>query len=99
MKSFKDTNGDGIGDLQGIIEKVDYLKQIGIDIIWLVSFLSLMFKYHSFYIRLNPIYPSGGYDNGYDVSSFTEIDPLYGTMNDFDDLLLKLHSKSNVCIN
>jgi glycosidase len=44
---------------------------------------------------LNPIYPSGGKDNGYDVSSFTTIDPLYGTMNDFDDLLRELHSKRN----
>lgn len=77
-KSFKDSNDDGIGDLRGIADQIDYLKHIGVNIIW-----------------LNPIYPSGGKDNGYDVTSFTAIDPIYGTMDDFDYLLHKLHKNGN----
>lgn len=76
-KSFRDSNGDGIGDLRGIIEKIDYLESIGVKIIW-----------------LNPIYLSGGLDGGYDIISFVEIDPVYGTMDDFDELIEKLHKKS-----
>lgn len=69
-KSFKDTDGNGFGDLPGIISKLDYLKQLGIDIAW-----------------LSPIYPSPQYDNGYDVAEYTAINPLFGTMEDFDTLV------------
>ena len=69
-KSFKDTNGNGIGDLKGIIEKIDYLAELGIDMIW-----------------MNPFYPSPQNDNGYDVSNYIEIDPLFGTMEDFEKLV------------
>lgn len=69
-KSFKDTDGNGIGDLKGIIEKIDYLAELGIDMIW-----------------LNPFYPSPQNDNGYDVSNYIEIDPLFGTMEDFEKLV------------
>ncbi|MBG9984269.1 alpha,alpha-phosphotrehalase [Aerococcaceae bacterium DSM 111022] len=69
-KSFKDTDGNGFGDLPGIISKLDYLKQLGIDIAW-----------------LSPIYPSPQYDNGYDVADYTAINPLFGTMEDFDTLV------------
>ncbi|MHA3226524.1 alpha,alpha-phosphotrehalase [Globicatella sulfidifaciens] len=69
-KSFKDTDGNGIGDLKGIIEKIDYLGELGIDMIW-----------------MNPFYPSPQNDNGYDVSNYIEIDPLFGTMEDFEKLV------------
>ncbi|GAB2024249.1 alpha-glucosidase [Lactovum odontotermitis] len=73
-KSFKDTNGDGIGDLQGIIEKLPYLKSLGIDFIW-----------------LNPIYASPQIDGGYDISDFYDVDPMFGTMADFKELLAECH--------
>ncbi|MCV3296458.1 MAG: alpha,alpha-phosphotrehalase [Oenococcus sp.] len=71
-KSFKDTNGDGIGDLRGIIEKLPYLAKLGIDYLW-----------------LNPIFPSPQRDNGYDISDYCAIDPVFGTMADFEELVAK----------
>ncbi|MBU3108970.1 alpha,alpha-phosphotrehalase [Clostridium gasigenes] len=69
-KSFKDSNGDGIGDLNGVIDKLDYLKELGVDYIW-----------------LTPFYISPQKDNGYDVEDYYNIDPSFGTMNDFDKLV------------
>lgn len=69
-KSFKDTNNDGIGDLQGIIEKIPYLSELGIDMIW-----------------LNPIFPSPQNDNGYDISDYCALDPVFGTMSDFEEMI------------
>src|SRR5699024_170978 len=69
-KSFQNTTDDGYGDLQGIINRLDYLKGLGIDMIW-----------------SRPFYPSPQYDNGYDVSDYTGINPDYGTMEDFDELM------------
>lgn len=69
-KSFCDSNGDGIGDLQGIISKLDYLKELGIDILW-----------------LSPVYKSPMVDQGYDISDYYNIDPMFGTMEDMDMLL------------
>jgi len=69
-KSFCDSNGDGVGDLKGIISKLDYLKDLGVDIIW-----------------LSPVYKSPFVDQGYDVADYYAIDPLFGTMEDFDTLL------------
>ncbi len=69
-KSFNDTTGSGIGDLRGIIEKLDYLVYLGVDLLW-----------------LGPIYKSPMDDNGYDVSDFYDIDPLYGSLDDFKDLM------------
>jgi trehalose-6-phosphate hydrolase len=71
-KSYKDTNGDGIGDLQGIKEKLPYLEKLGVDMVW-----------------LNPIYPSPQKDNGYDISNYTAVDPMFGTMEDFEELIAK----------
>ncbi|NLL75873.1 MAG: alpha-glucosidase [Clostridiales bacterium] len=71
-KSFNDTNGDGIGDIRGIIEKLDYLKDLGIDIIW-----------------ISPLYQSPFVDQGYDISDYYKIDPIFGTMEDFEELLLE----------
>ncbi len=75
-RSFKDSDGDGVGDLKGIISKLDYIKSLGVDVIW-----------------LNPIYQSPNYDNGYDVSDYTKIQPQYGSNEDFDHLLKGLHER------
>lgn len=75
-RSFKDSNNDGIGDLPGITQKLDYIKSLGIDVVW-----------------LNPIFASPNEDNGYDISDYREIMPEFGTMGDFDDLLLKMHQR------
>ena len=69
-KSFCDTNGDGVGDLRGIISKLDYLKELGVDLVW-----------------ISPIYCSPMADQGYDISDYYNIDPLFGNMEDMDELL------------
>ena len=69
-RSFQDTNGDGVGDIPGIIQRLGYLQQLGVNAIW-----------------LTPIYPSPLKDFGYDISNYEAIDPMYGTMADFDRLL------------
>ncbi|HFI0933070.1 TPA: alpha,alpha-phosphotrehalase [Streptococcus suis] len=69
-KSYKDTTGNGVGDLRGIIEKLPYLKELGIDMIW-----------------LNPFYPSPQRDNGYDISDYTAVNPDFGTMADFEEMV------------
>lgn len=71
-KSFKDSDGNGIGDIRGIIEKLPYLEKLGIDMIW-----------------MNPIFPSPQKDNGYDVTDYTAIDPLFGTMEELEELIKK----------
>ena len=69
-KSFKDSNGDGVGDLKGITEKLDYLQKLGIDILW-----------------LSPIYKSPFIDQGYDISDYYAIEPIFGTMEDMEELI------------
>ncbi len=76
-RSFKDTTGNGIGDIRGLTEKLDYLQELGIDIIW-----------------LQPIYVSPQNDNGYDVADYRSIDPMYGTMDDFDELLQGIRQRN-----
>ncbi|WJR78168.1 alpha-amylase family glycosyl hydrolase [Bradyrhizobium sp. NP1] len=73
-RSFQDTSADGIGDIRGIIERLPYLKALGIDAIW-----------------LSPIFPSPMADFGYDISDYTGIDPVFGTMADFDALIEAAH--------
>jgi len=73
-RSFADGNGDGIGDLRGIIDRLDYLAGLGIDAIW-----------------LSPIYPSPMADFGYDISDYLDIDPVFGKLDDFDELLSQAH--------
>lgn len=79
-KSFMDSNGDGIGDIRGITSKLDYLKDLGIGILW-----------------ISPFYPSPLADEGYDISDYYSIDPRFGTMEDFDELLSEA-AKRNIQI-
>lgn len=69
-RSFADSNGDGIGDLNGITEHLDYLKELGVDVIW-----------------LSPIYKSPNDDNGYDISDYQDIDPMFGNVDDMEELI------------
>ncbi|HEU5048249.1 MAG TPA: alpha-glucosidase [Rickettsiales bacterium] len=75
-RSFHDTNNDGVGDLRGITEKMDYLAQLGIDAIW-----------------ISPFFKSPMKDFGYDVSDYEAVDPLFGTMEDFDKMIETAHAK------
>ena len=75
-KSFNDTTGSGQGDIKGIIEKLDYLKELGVEVLW-----------------LTPMYKSPQYDNGYDISDYYNIDESYGTMEDFENMLLEAHKR------
>ena len=75
-RSFMDSNGDGIGDLQGIISKLDYLQDLGIDVVW-----------------LSPCYESPNDDNGYDISDYQKIIKEFGTMNDWDKLIIEMHNR------
>lgn len=71
-RSFQDSNGDGIGDIRGIINRLDYLEKLGIDAIW-----------------LSPVYRSPQDDNGYDISDYQDIDPMFGNLEDMEKLIRK----------
>lgn len=75
-RSFADSNGDGIGDLRGIIGRLDYLARLGVDVIW-----------------LSPVYASPQDDNGYDISDYQAIDPMFGTLADMDELIAAAHER------
>lgn len=74
VKGFKDSTIDGKGDIQGLILKLDYLHNLGVDCIWLL-----------------PIYPSPGIDDGYDISDYCSVEPSYGTIDDFKELIAESH--------
>jgi len=76
-RSFQDSNGDGIGDLRGVVHRLGYLQWLGVTAIW-----------------LSPVYPSPMADFGYDVSDYTDIDPLFGSLDDLDELLREAHSRN-----
>lgn len=81
-RSFQDSNGDGVGDLNGIINRLDYLNDgtpnsLGVDAIW-----------------LSPIYPSPMFDFGYDISDYADIDPVFGNLDDFKRLLEEAHKRN-----
>jgi alpha-glucosidase len=76
-RSFQDTNGDGIGDLAGIRQRVDYCASLGVDVLW-----------------LSPIYPSPMADFGYDVSDYTDVHPMFGTLAEFDELAAELKRRN-----
>jgi len=75
-RSFHDGNADGVGDLDGIVQRLDYLVDLGIDTIW-----------------LSPIYRSPMVDFGYDVTDHCDVDPLFGTLDDFDRLIGEVHAR------
>ena len=75
-RSFQDSNGDGIGDLPGIISRPDYLSDLGIDAIW-----------------LSPVYRSPQDDNGYDISDYQDIDPMFGSLEDMERLIAEADKK------
>ncbi|WP_027340612.1 alpha,alpha-phosphotrehalase [Halonatronum saccharophilum] len=75
-KSFNDFNGDGFGDLKGVTQKLDYLKKLGVDYIW-----------------LTPFYISPQKDNGYDVANYCKIDPRFGSMEDFEEMLKEANER------
>ena len=74
IRSFADSDGDGIGDLQGLASKLDYLAWLGVDLVW-----------------VSPFYPSPMADFGYDVSDYCDVDPIFGTLEDFDYLVSEAH--------
>lgn len=76
-KSFQDSNGDGIGDIQGIISRLDYLEDLGIDAVW-----------------ISPMYCSPQDDNGYDISDYQDIDPMFGSLDDMEELIAKAKEKN-----
>src|SRR5499426_1908387 len=75
-RSFQDTDGDGIGDLRGIMQRLPYLVELGVDAIW-----------------ISPIFTSPMADFGYDIADHTDVDPLFGTLADFDGLLEAVHAQ------
>ncbi|MDQ1596130.1 MAG: oligo,6-glucosidase, partial [Arthrobacter pascens] len=75
-RSFADSDGDGVGDLRGIIGKLDYLQKLGVDVVW-----------------LSPVYRSPQDDNGYDISDYRDIDPVFGGLETLDELLEGLHAR------
>ncbi|WP_347058413.1 alpha-glucosidase [Blastococcus sp. HT6-30] len=75
-RSFMDSDGDGIGDLGGVLLHLDHLADLGVDVLW-----------------LSPVYPSPQADNGYDISDYTDIDPLFGSLEQLDELIAALHAR------
>jgi oligo-1,6-glucosidase len=75
-RSFADSDGDGVGDLRGVLNHLDHLERLGVDVLW-----------------LSPVYRSPMNDNGYDISDYQDIDPLFGTLADLDELIAKLHAR------
>lgn len=75
-RSFQDSNGDGVGDLRGIIDRLDHLSELGVGGVW-----------------LSPMYRSPMVDHGYDISDYEDIDPQFGTLAEFDELLDSLHAR------
>jgi oligo-1,6-glucosidase len=75
-RSFADSDGDGVGDLRGVLSHLDYLDRLGVDVVW-----------------MSPVYRSPMDDNGYDISDYQDIDPLFGTLADLDELIAALHAR------
>ncbi len=75
-RSYQDSDGDGIGDIQGIISRLDYLVEIGVEAVW-----------------ISPMYESPMADFGYDISDFRNIDPIFGDLDDFDELVTEMHNR------
>ena len=74
-RSFQDSDGDGVGDLRGVLQRVDHLVELGVDVVW-----------------FSPVYRSPQDDNGYDISDYQDVDPLFGTLEDLDEVVAALHA-------
>ncbi|MDQ3610121.1 MAG: alpha-amylase family glycosyl hydrolase, partial [Actinomycetota bacterium] len=75
-RSFADSGSDGIGDLRGVLDRLDHLSDLGVDVLW-----------------LSPVYRSPQHDNGYDISDYHSVDPMFGTLADLDALIAALHAR------
>jgi oligo-1,6-glucosidase len=75
-RSFQDSDGDGLGDLGGVLQRLDHLADLGVDVLW-----------------LSPVYPSPQADNGYDISDYQDVDPLFGSLAQLDELIAQLHGR------
>ena len=75
-RSFADSDADGVGDLRGVLGRLDHLQRLGVDVVW-----------------LSPVYRSPMNDNGYDISDYQDVDPLFGTLADLDELITDLHAR------
>lgn len=75
-RSFMDSDGDGVGDLGGVLQRLDHLADLGVDVLW-----------------LSPVYPSPQADNGYDISDYQDIDPIFGSLAQLDELIAALHAR------
>ena len=75
-RSFSDSDGDGVGDLRGVLTRLDYLQLLGVDVVW-----------------ISPVYPSPMDDNGYDISDYRNIEPMFGDLDDFDALVAGIHDR------
>jgi oligo-1,6-glucosidase len=75
-RSFADSDGDGVGDLPGLLAHLDYIAELGVDVVW-----------------LSPVYRSPQQDNGYDISDYQAVDPLFGSLNDLDDVIQAVHQR------
>jgi alpha-glucosidase len=75
-RSFSDSNGDGVGDLRGVIDRLDYLSDLGVEAFW-----------------LSPFYRSPMADFGYDIADYCDVDPVFGTLDDFDELVEQAHAR------
>lgn len=74
-RSFQDSDGDGVGDLRGVLQRIDHLVELGVDVVW-----------------FSPVYRSPQDDNGYDISDYQDVDPLFGTLEDLDEVVEALHA-------
>ena len=75
-RSFMDSDGDGMGDLGGVLRRLDHLADLGVDVLW-----------------LSPVYPSPQADNGYDISDYQDVDPMFGSLDQLDELVSALHDR------
>ncbi|MCP2637301.1 alpha-glucosidase [Microbacterium sp. HD4P20] len=75
-RSFQDSDGDGVGDLPGVLQRIDHLVELGVDVVW-----------------FSPIYRSPQDDNGYDISDYRDVDPIFGTLADLDHVVAALHER------
>ncbi|WP_444662583.1 glycoside hydrolase family 13 protein [Cellulomonas sp. CW35] len=75
-RSFQDSDGDGVGDLRGVLQRLDHLAELGVDVVW-----------------FSPVFRSPQDDNGYDISDYQDVDPLFGTLADLDEVIAALHAR------